>query len=332
MKELYSIYHPQLPQFLRELSACPSMERLKLLGMNCGCEYTQLPEYQDLPPYSRWQHSLGVGLIVWHFTGNRAQATAGLLHDIATPTFAHVVDFLHGDHMRQESTEQGTAEIISADAMLVQSLAKYGLHPAQVEDYHDYPIADNDAPRLSADRLEYTMGNAVNFGFAKAEEMRILYQDLRVGTNELGQPELVFQSPDCAKRFAELSLQCSYVYIADANRLAMELLAQLLREAIQDGSLQESDLHSTEEAVIAKLKRSGKFAARWEKFCSLCGVRISEQKIDGACYQIPSKKRWIDPLIQNCGRTSERFPSYRHSLQEYFEHSLRSWLSPVEKT
>ena len=33
---------------------------------------------------------------------------AALLHDIATPVFAHVIDFLNNDYEKQESTEAET--------------------------------------------------------------------------------------------------------------------------------------------------------------------------------------------------------------------------------
>jgi HD superfamily phosphohydrolase len=106
---LWPIYHPRIPPVLRHLAATPPVARLRQVGMNCGCEYTDFPRFRRLAPYSRFRHSVGVGLIVWHFTGDAAQAAAGLLHDVSTPVFAHVVDFLNGDHLTQTSTERGTA-------------------------------------------------------------------------------------------------------------------------------------------------------------------------------------------------------------------------------
>ncbi|MFR5131592.1 MAG: hypothetical protein ACLTDP_02610 [Terrisporobacter sp.] len=47
---------------------------------------------------------MGVALIIWHFTKDIKQSIAGLLHDISSPAFAHVIDFLNGDHENQEST------------------------------------------------------------------------------------------------------------------------------------------------------------------------------------------------------------------------------------
>ncbi|MBR6377416.1 MAG: hypothetical protein IKS05_06605, partial [Oscillospiraceae bacterium] len=100
--QLTDLLHPSVPSLLEELSQTPEMKRLGQVGMNCGCEYTAFPRFAGGRTYNRLEHSLGVGLIVWHFTRDPAQAAAGLLHDVATPTFAHVVDFLRGDYLSQE--------------------------------------------------------------------------------------------------------------------------------------------------------------------------------------------------------------------------------------
>ena len=107
MDQLWSLYHSEIPEFLREFAATPPMQRLKQVGMNCGCEYTRFPRFAEIGPYSRYDHSLGVALIVWHFTGSVEQTLAGLFHDVTTPVFAHVVDFLNGDYLRQESRRRG---------------------------------------------------------------------------------------------------------------------------------------------------------------------------------------------------------------------------------
>lgn len=169
------IYTASLPPELLAMAETPVMQRLLRVGMHCGCEYTAYPIYRDaVAPYSRYTHSLGTAAIVWHFTHDLKQSVAGLLHDIATPAFAHVVDFLNGDHMRQESTESRTRMMIASSPELMALLDKSGLTLDDVDDYHRYPIADNDSPRLSADRLEYTLGNAhLVFHCPKAELKRI---------------------------------------------------------------------------------------------------------------------------------------------------------------
>lgn len=106
------IYSKNFPMFIEELINTPEFKRLSNVGMNCGCEYTSFPIFSEGKNYTRYDHSIGVALIVWHFTKDIKQSIAGLLHDISSPVFAHVVDFLNGDHVNQESTEEKTEEII----------------------------------------------------------------------------------------------------------------------------------------------------------------------------------------------------------------------------
>ena len=195
---LPGLYHAEIPAFLPPFLETPALRRLQDVGMNCGCEYTSFPRFQNLPGYSRYSHSLGAALIVWHFTGDRAQTLSALFHDIATPVFAHVVDFLRGDHLRQEATEACTEDILRGSAEIGRLLMALDIPLDEVSDYHRYPVADNDAPRLSSDRLEYTMGNALAYGFATLGELKAWYDDLRVIAAPDGESELAFGDPAAA--------------------------------------------------------------------------------------------------------------------------------------
>ena len=189
---LWNIYHSEMPGFIREMAATDRMQRLDSVGMNCGCEYTNFPIFNKIDPYSRYEHSVGVGLIVWHFTGDVQQSVSALFHDIATPVFSHVVDFMNGDHVRQESTESQTTAMIASSPALQECLHRAGLQTCDVDDYHRFPVADNDTPHLSADRLEYTLGNVVNYGVGSRETVAAWYNNLVVGRNDEGVDELMF--------------------------------------------------------------------------------------------------------------------------------------------
>ena len=324
--KLFELYHGPVPAVLAELAETPALRRLGQVGMNCGCEYTAFPQFAGSGSYSRLEHSLGVGLIVWHFTEDPAQAAAGLLHDVATPTFAHVVDFLRGDYLTQEATEEGTRERIAASPAIQAVLARHGLSTDEVADYHRYPIADNDSPRLSADRLEYSLGNALRWGFLTREEIAALYADLRVGVNEEGSPELVFGSPVLASRFANAALACSRVYVSDADRYAMQALSELLARALEAGVLSTADLYGTEPALIAKLEASP-LAADWRRFQNIGRILRADTPPDGRPWrQIPAKKRRIDPLTAGCGRASAFDPVFAADLNTFLAEPQTEWL------
>lgn len=325
--EHYAIYSEDCPRILSDCLAAPCMQRLRNVGMNCGCEYTSFARFHGLLPYSRFDHSVGVGRIVWHFTHDERQTAAGLLHDVASPVFAHVVDFLKGDYLTQESTEDGTETIIANDAALQNALRAHGLTTVDVCDYHRYPIADNDSPRLSADRLEYTLGNLLNYRIRTPDEVKAFYADLSVGTNEDGVDELAFSTAALAEDFAFASLACSKIYVSDEDRYAMQMLSEVLRLALDCGVLTETDLASTEPQVIAKLNACEPTAAAWNRFCELRSMRRADEPDgEGPWRRIPAKKRYIDPLIIGIGRVSAYAEAFHTAVTAFRSDPQTEWL------
>lgn len=326
MDRRLSLYHEKLPAFLPPFLETPELRRLRGVGMNCGCEYTAFPRFRGLPAYSRYTHSLGAALIVWHFTGDTAQTLAALFHDIATPVFAHSIDFLRGDYLRQEATESGTAEILRASPAITRLLRELDIPVEAVEDYHRYPVADNDAPRLSADRLEYTLGNSLAYGFASERELAAWYGDLRVAQAPDGRTELAFSSLEAARGFARAALRCSQVYVSDEDRYAMQMLAELLREALRRGCVTEADLGCTEAELIEKLEGDDAMRERWHAFRALHRMRRDEAAPAEKRRVIPAKKRCIDPLVLYRGRLSALDAAFARALTEFLAAPQDAWL------
>ena len=325
----YLIYHSGIPDFISEFSETDVMQRLRGIGMNCGCEYTSFERFSHLQPYSRFEHSIGAALIVWHFTNDIRQSVAALLHDVASPVFAHVVDFMKGDHLSQEATEEGTREIIERSKQLQSLLKRYELDTEDVCDYHRYPIADNDSPKLSADRLEYSCGNLINYGFFTKEEIRKIYDNLVIGTNEENETELMFLHREEAKRFAFGALKCSRIYVADEDRYSMEVLAGILRHAIDCKVLEEKDLWTSESQVVAKLTGNEETMEMWEYFCRLKRIVRSEENTNGEYRKIFAKKRFIDPYVKDEGRLTRLSESFRNDLNSFINESQDCWIRGI---
>ena len=328
--DIRTIYHASVPDWLLPFLEVPEMRRLKDVGMNCGCEYTSLPPFRKIHSYSRWDHSVGTALIVWHFTEDPQQTLSALFHDISTPAFAHSVDFLRGDHQTQEATESGTLEMIRSSSSIQALLRPLGLTAEDVGDYHRFPIADNVSPRLCADRLEYSCGNIIQFDFASAVEVRSLVEDLAVGKNEDGEDELIFSSMDAAVSFARLAMKCSHVYVSDGDRYAMQTLADLLWDALQDDLISLEDLYTTESRVISTITASVRYRERWEKFCSLSAVLCSDQPDKNEGWRIiPSKKRYIDPFVLHSDRVSSKDADFALQVRQFLEQSLDHWVRGI---
>ena len=183
LKKYFNMLEKNFPEFLNDYINTKEMQRLGYISVSCGTIYSKL---YDLGYYSSLSHSIGVALIIWHFTHDKKQTLAGLFHDIATPVFKHTIDFLNGDYMKQETTEKLTAKIIKNSTQIRALLKRDKIRLKEVVDYHIYPIADNETPKLSADRLEYTMSNAlIVYKCENLEKIREIYNSIDVLKEEI---------------------------------------------------------------------------------------------------------------------------------------------------
>ena len=143
IKDYFNILSPEYPEWLNEYIETERMQKQQYISVTCGKVYSKLFNINN---YSSLDHSIAVALIIWNFTHDKKQTLSGLFHDIATPAFKHCVDFLNGDYMNQESTEELTKILIQDSEDIMKLLKRDNITIEEVCDYHIYPIADNDTP------------------------------------------------------------------------------------------------------------------------------------------------------------------------------------------
>ena len=319
ISEYFEILCPKddWPVFLNRYLELSVLKRLSGVGLLCGTDWT--PLYKNRFYYSRLDHSLGVALIVWHFTHDKAQTIAGLLHDISTPVFSHVSDFRKGDALTQTATEEPTARIIRRDAELGRLLAEDGLTPAQVEDYHIYPIADNEIPQLSADRLEYMFPSGMALdGSWTMDEIRHCYNDLVILKNEDGKDELGFQHIEIAELYCEHFCMIGHILQLNENKLALHMLGQIMNLAEKEGVLSEEDFMTlSEKEVMERLDKyiqrsavvstgsttvSTELARLYKTFRTMTSIEHTDNELTNDsyfCVNLKVKQRYINPLVKS---------------------------------
>ncbi len=298
IKKYYAILEPNFPEWLEEYIETPAMLKQQYISMTCGTYYTKLFNCQAW--YSSLDHSIAVALIVWHFTHDKKQTLAGLFHDIATPTFKHCVDFLNGDYETQESTEDLTSEIIANSKEIQKLLKRDGLTTANVDNYHLYPIADNDTPQLSSDRLEYTFSNGL-FSFTKFDLTTVaeLYQDLEIGKDEQGNDEISFKTKKTARKFVLLTSKLSVIYRNHEFRYSMQFIADILKKLHDEGKVSIDDLYRLKESELIEIIEKSQFANDWKIWRNATKIESSKEEPKD-CYYVhhPAKIRYITPLVK----------------------------------
>lgn len=318
---LHNIYCKENTNFIDELLVSKALIRLDDIGMNCGLEYTSFPFFSRLKKYSRLNHSIGVAKIIYNFTNNKVQSLSGLFHDISSGPFSHVIDFVFGDYLKQEASEKETNNIILKDKVIMEYLNKNNIDVKEVSNYHNYPIADNNTPKLSSDRLEYTLSNFINFNFLQIDKVKEIYNDLIISKNEDNEEEIVFQNIDIARVFTINALKNSKVYVSDEDRYSMERLSLILKYALNNNIIKEDDLFLNEKEMINKLKSNLVTKKMFIDFTKLHKVEISNTKKDDSYIKIYAKKRYIDPFIKDKGRLSKLDIDIKNQIDNFINQS-----------
>ena len=333
IKEYFGILSPEIPEFLGDYICTPEMQRLGGISVACGTNYTNICDNEFF--YSNLDHSIAVALIIWNFTKDKKQTLAGLFHDISTPVFKHCIDFMNGDYETQESTEELTSKMISESPEIMKWLKRDGIAVYEIQDYHMYPIADNDTPQLSSDRLEYTFTNGL--GVRKKiwdlEKVKCIYENIEILQNEEGIPELGFSDVKLAEEFACTALELGKEYIKNEIKLTMQFLADTVKKMIDKELLTKKDLYIlSEREVIRRIENCGDevIMRSFRLFRKATGIGESDEPVlDKYCVSINNaKRRYIVPLVKVNGkvkRVTEVSDVVKQKVQEFLSWETKKY-------
>ena len=239
------------PDFLDKYLEAPCLKRLKKIGYFCGMDYASKDVYNFKEYITRFDHSVTCALLTWKCTKNKESTLAGLFHDISTPCFSHVIDYMNKDYENQESTEEYTAEILKNDEYLLKCLKEDNIKIEDIINFKKYNIVDNDRPKLCADRLDGViltgMAWTKNISY---NDIKNIISDIDIYNNEIG-----FKSKNVADKIIEVSNSIDIYCHSREDNYMMELLAEITRYGIDNNYISYKELFtSNEEELIEKLK------------------------------------------------------------------------------
>lgn len=325
LKEYFNVLSSEIPDFLYEYIDTPEMQKQAGISVTCGTFYSKM--YNQIW-YSSLDHSVAVALIIWHFTKDKKQTLSGLFHDIATPAFKHSIDFMNKDYEKQESTEELTTKIIKGSKEIMSLLNRDNIKVEEIDNYHIYPIADNDTPRLASDRLEYTLSNGLgaNANLWGLKDVKEIYNNIDVLKNEDGLPELGFKDKEIAEKFVHTMSKLSSMYIVNKTKFSMQFLADTLKKMSDNGLIGINDLYSlSEKEIISKIEncKLDNISKCFKIWKNSSGVYESDEKVeDKYCVNIDKIKiRYINPLVSE-NKKYERIKDISVDAKEDIEKAL----------
>ena len=292
---LKKLDYDKRPYFLNKYLHAPSLLRLKKVGYFCGMDYASKDIYDFKELITRYDHSLTVALLTWKYTHDKTSTIAGLFHDIATPCFSHVIDYMNNDFINQESTEKNTGNIIMRDQFLLHCLYNDNIYLNNVINFKKISIVDSERPKLCADRLDGIILTGIswtkNVGY---EEIDKIIDDIDVYINEEQEKELGFKHNEIANLSIKISESIDQHCHSKEDNYMMLLLANITKYAIENKYIMYNELYSHGELELLnylKNKNDTYLNEQINKFQTIKKEEINDFE------QPKIKKRYLNPLV-----------------------------------
>ena len=242
----------EYPKFLDKYLNTKTMERIKYVTQFCGCDYTRL--YSPLFLYTRFDHSLVVAHMTWHFTHDKESTIVALLHDVGTPCFAHTIDYVYGDYLNQESSERKIVDMLKDDEEIINYLKEDGISLNCLNDLTKYPLLENKAPRLCCDRLDGVLHTCyIWLHTHKLSQIKEVYDDMCVLNNEDNVMEIGFNNVSIALKFCQMVSIYAKELQGNKDKYVMKYISELVKKASEKRLITLDDLYSKKEEEIVQV-------------------------------------------------------------------------------
>jgi HD superfamily phosphohydrolase len=243
---------------------------------------------------TRFEHSLGVYVLLRRLGADRREQVAGLLHDISHTAFSHAVDFVYAS-IEQDHHEQLKPQILHRPDV-AGPLAAMGYRPEAFYDDSVYPLLEQPLPRLCADRLDYFLRDSLAVGVSTPESVARVLESLVVvdGLIALKSADV---ARDTVERFAVMNRD---YYASRAEAFIYNEFGDALREGLRLGVLDDDVLLTDDATVLDRLRTSGS-SLILEKLARL--EQFGDADLDDFEPRIVPKQRWLDPPVLVDGGT-----------------------------
>lgn len=273
---------------LLDLIACPTFQRLKGIRQ-AGPSAFAFP----FKTVTRYEHSLGVYLLLRRLGATFREQVAGLLHDISHTAFSHAVDFLFSSE-EQNHHEQLKHEFLERPDV-VSALRPLGFAPADFFDDAIYPLLERPLPWLCADRLDYFCRDGLACEVLDPEAVARLLAHVAVVDQTIVFTDVAV-AREAVERFAVMNRDW---WASPTEAYIYNEFADALREGFRLGALSTDDLFRDDAYVMARLQATGspRIVATLEHI-----VHFNLERTHGYIARVTPKLRWLDPPVAHDGR------------------------------
>ncbi|HDR7911933.1 TPA: HD domain-containing protein [Bacillus wiedmannii] len=276
----------EVDQVLEELILSKPVQRLKGIHQ-AGASYLINEKWN----VTRFDHSVGVMLLIKKLGGSVEEQIAGLLHDVSHTAFSHVIDYVF--HNEDEIYHEEIFSSVVKNSDIPAILSKYGYNYEDILlDDSKWTLLERSAPELCADRVDYTLRDMYTYGYISLEEVHSFLEDVVEIDGKM-----VLQNIEMAEWFTETYYkEVIDFFMKPMNIYGNDMLAKTLKLALHKTIIHSDDFLFTDDELISKLQQCSDSEVHDLLSKVHPNVKVKEDRNDYDLYQ-KNKVRLINPPL-----------------------------------
>ncbi|GGE62785.1 HD domain-containing protein [Priestia taiwanensis] len=282
------IYDPLYGKFdvenvLGEVIQSPPIQRLKNIHQGGAC-YLVNPLWD----VTRYEHSIGVMLLIRKLGGSIEEQIAGLLHDVSHTAFSHVIDYVLKHE--QEDYHESIYEQVIEQSSIPKILEKYGYNYKHLLYEQEWGLLEQPLPLLCADRIDYTLRD-----LARSEEIKVQRATSFLDSLVVVEGQIAVTSIEQSEWFVQTYYREVIDYfLHPLNIYVNEVMTKVIQRAMEHNILVVDDFLLEDEQVLHMLRSSENKEVLTLLQMIHQEVEENEHKYD---LHVAKKIRLIDPLV-----------------------------------
>jgi len=274
-------------------------------------------------PVTRFDHSVGAMLLARRLGAGLPEQIAALLHDVSHTAFSHVIDYVFDGHDSQSYHEE-EKEAYLAQTDVPAILARHGYDWRDFLHEDAYPLLEQPAPRLCADRLDYFLRDSRDLGLAAPQEIEAALARLTVAGERIAVDDL-----ETARWLAYTFMAADDASWANFREVGLyEVTARAIRRGLAVGAIGLADIWGTDAPMWAKLNAHPDTELQsWLALVSPATGFVWDA--ENPTFRVSTKLRTIDPDVVGDGGElrplSTLDPDFARARAAYLARKAGKW-------
>ncbi|MFC4402713.1 HD domain-containing protein [Gracilibacillus xinjiangensis] len=236
----------EVDSVLEEIILSEPIQRLKGIHQG-GASYLVNRKWN----VTRYDHSIGVMLLIRKLGGTVEEQIAGLLHDVSHTAFSHIIDFVIEN--KEEDYHEKIYSSVVENSEIPTILAKYNYNYEDIlYDDTKWSLLEQPAPELCADRVDYTLRDMYVYGNISLDEVNRFLENLTVVKGKM-----YLQNIEIAEWFVKTYYKEVIDFFMDPlNTYGYDILSKTLKLSLEKNLLNLNDFLGKDEELIIKIRSS----------------------------------------------------------------------------